>query len=201
MESLFFLDRPAKLADEIAQFVVFAVSIGEEVGALHVEGAFLVDETLVGLDIDDIGDEHIVATEGEDLFHAAFDAERRLGDSRRIDDRGFTRREVHFLEFMMCLAGIDAAPVGRESQVAGRQVDDKFHRTLQDGVRMPFRADGNIAHRRISANRTDPSHCDDVKLLRRGAARDHDGGQGVNHGAGFPVELHKKNFLEKNFFN
>ena len=74
MESLFFLDRPAKLADEIAQFVVFAVSVGEEVGALHVEGAFLVDETLVGLDIDDIGDEHIVATEGEDLFHAAFDA-------------------------------------------------------------------------------------------------------------------------------
>ena len=41
MESLFFLDRPAKLADEIAQFVVFAVSVGEEVGALHVEGAFL----------------------------------------------------------------------------------------------------------------------------------------------------------------
>ena len=55
---------------------------------------------------------------------------------------------------------------------------------------MAFLSDGDVAHRRVGANRSRPADGDDIVVFLAVAAGDHHGGQGVNHRSGFEGDFH-----------
>ena len=60
---------------------------------------------------------------------------------------------------------------------------------------MAFLADGDVAHRRVGANRSRPADGDDIVVFLAVATSDHHGGQGINQGSGFEGDFHRIYFF------
>ena len=90
----------------------------------------------------------------------------------------------------MVAAGTYAAPVRSACQLFGGEVDDEFTRAADDVVGVPLRADRDVAHRGIGADRTGPGDGQQVIFVGGGAATDQYGRQRVDQRSRFPVFFH-----------
>jgi len=180
--------RKPKLPDLFAQRKVFAVGEGGKVGALHAQFALVVEQLFIGADGDDVGDEHIVRAQRDDVGHAALQRKRALGDGGAGDLASLLACQAALGEFIHLGARIHAAIVGGADEVGRGEVEGEFTALLDDLIGMALWANGNVGLGRVGVENTRPGDCDDIALFHRPAA-DHDGRQGAEQRRALPLNL------------
>ena len=100
----------------------------------------------------------------------------------------------------MIFSRVDTAPVGCIRQLAGCQVNHKFHILFQDRIGVALRTDRYITHRWIGTDRTHPRDSYNIVFRRLRAATNHYRRQRIDHRTGLPVMLHIGLFNDNVFF-
>lgn len=87
----FFLHRKSKLADMLPHAVVMAMAVAERFSSGQVEkSGFGIEIGRVGMNRQNLGDEHMVGSQFADLLDPAFQV-----DGRFVDERGFDEFSWH----------------------------------------------------------------------------------------------------------
>ena len=183
---LFLFHRKAERAELFAEGKVFAVGICEQVRALQVQFAAVVDERRIDVHRRDVGKKHIVRAERDDVGHPAFERHGRLG--KRRTGYGVRRFLVQseFCEFIDLCPGQHAAGVGHARKLRGRQVDDELPALADEMMGISRRAHRNIGFRRIAAK--DPCPCDGQNArMFHGSRRNQRCGNGSEQCAALPL--------------
>lgn len=182
---LFFLRRKSERADLFPELEVFAVCERGEVGAVEPQLAALVQQGLVDVDVEDIGEEHVMRAERDDLGDAAFQREGRLCDHGAGDLFRWLGGEGAFFEFVDLGARVDAAIVDGADHVGGGEVDDELAAFFDQLVGVALGADGDVGFGRDGVGDARPGDGDDVGGVRRPAG-DHHGRDGGDEGTAAP---------------
>lgn len=186
-----FLYAEAETAQLFAQRIVLSMGVGQGLCVVELEGAgAFVDKPFLGIDGNDVGQKHVVASKGTYVAYTAFYVQRTFADEGRFDQLPLLGSEVHLLEFVVVSAAAYPAPVGDAGQVDGGEVDDELTRTLDNIVRVAFVANRDVAHGWVAAHRASPPDSDDVVVLGCVAAAHHHGGQRVDKCAGLEWYFH-----------
>lgn len=151
------------MAEMPAGGVVLAVRVDEEVGAFEVESAGdRVEPAVVGEDVHDFGNEHVVCAQIDDFAYAALNAQRRFGDGRTADCHAGDGGEACLSPFVVVAARAHTAPVGGASHVGGGEVDRELHVAADDVVAETFGTHRDRKHCRVGADGAGPCHGDYV---------------------------------------
>jgi len=188
---LLFHRRKPKLPDFFAQRKILAVGEGGKVGALHAQFAPVVEQLFVGADGDDVGDEHIVRAQWDNIGDSALQRERALGDGGASDLASLLACQAALGKFIHLGARVHAAIVGGADEVGGGEIEGELPALLDDLIGMALWANGNVGLGRVGVENSRPGDCDDIALFHRSAA-DHDGRQGAEQRRALPLNLSHK---------
>jgi len=156
-------DTVAEIAERAAkQGEVFAVVIADKAGAVQAEAALWVNERLVHVHRDDLGEEQVMGAERDCFFDTAFDIHRALHDQRGFYRRGRGGRQARGRELVRVPARFHAAEVGRAEQPACHQVDDELFLAGNDAVGISLGPHGDREHGRLGIHGAGPGYGDDV---------------------------------------
>ena len=165
-----------------------AVGIYNGVGFFKAECAcFRIYIPIVGNHVDHFGNEHMMNTQFDDLFHLAFDTDGRFGQDGCFHDRGRGRGQSHFLPFIVFGTRSATTPIGCTGQFLGGQIDHVFARALNDFVGVAARANRNVTHGWVTADGSCPCNGNQVILFGRFTASHQYRRKGINHCSGFPI--------------
>ena len=161
------------------------------VSSLGAHVAALVDDVLVVLHGDDLGQVEVVRAEQHLVLDHALDVDGALLDERRVDAARRRGSEAELLELVVLGPRPHAGQVDLDQLVGARHVDDELARRVDEPARVPRRPDGDAQHRRVRAHRADPRERDDVGLLLAvaGDAQQHDRGRQQRRGR-LALDLH-----------
>lgn len=174
----------------LAEFVIFSVAVGHQPGGREVKTTrFRVDITLVGNEVNNLGNKHIMAAKVDDVGDGALNRQRTFGyHITRVDNAG-QRRQSGLGKFIIVAARPYAAPIGRTHHSLGRKVDGELHLASDDIIAMSLGADGYRQHGRVCTYRTDPRHCEHIGHLASRSAADKYCRGGIDHRARLPRHL------------
>ena len=149
------------------------MGIGYEAYPVHVKSAFFVDELFVNTDGNYFGEEHVVASQGENLCYLALDGNRGFFDGRGGNNGRVFFVETHFLPLVNGGNASDSAVVEGLYKLFVRKIYDKFAGFTEHRVAASVFSYGNICHGRIGTDGACPGCRHDVLLSVRVPAADH----------------------------
>ena len=114
---LLFDGGEAEEAELLSESEVFAVCICRKVGAVKMEFSVFVDQTLIHMYGDNIGDEHIMRTHRDDIGDTAGKGQRRFCDHRAGKVGNFFLCELAGGELVDLGTGVHTAVVGGIDEV------------------------------------------------------------------------------------
>lgn len=121
-----FAYREAEVAELFAERKVVSVRVCDELRALEMQCAPLVDERWVNINAHNIGDEHIMCAEWYYVGHTAFKADWTFGDDGRVTKlMRRDSRKLALFKFIKIASRADTAKIGGAYKALCRQVDDK----------------------------------------------------------------------------
>ena len=157
--------REAELADDLPQGEVFSVGEGGQPRAVQAELALLVQQGLIHVHTDYLGQKQVVGSLGKDVQYLALQGEGALRDDGAGDLYRRLLVESCFGKLVHLGAGVDAAKVALPHEGGRGQVDDELPPLLDDAVGVAGGAHGYGHAGRVGVDDARPGHGDDIGLL------------------------------------
>ena len=106
-------DRKSEVSELLAEREILSVSKGGKPCLLKTKLSFFVDQLFVNVNCDDVGKEHVVTAELDNIGHLALKRERTLGDKRTGDLARLLFGKSALFKLVYLRARVDAAIVRR----------------------------------------------------------------------------------------
>ena len=131
-----------------------------------------VDELFVHVHRHNVGEEHVMRAEGNDLTHAALQRERTVRENGTVDLGGVLGGKVTSLKLIHLLARMHAAPVSSADKILGGEVDGEHAALLDDVVGVSGGAHRNIGFWGNGVDDSRPRNGEKVSLVSVRAGHD-----------------------------